>query len=179
MKDSQKELVISGILSSLLFFAISAAIGGRKLIKEVFILPQNEKLILFSFFLGFLTAYSLFLMYETKGKLKKLFPEEIIQIVRESNLTTWLFVMTIASLSEEILFRGALQPVIGIIFTNLIFGFLHYLAEKRFIFMGVVAFIFGIINSLIYKWTNVLAYPIIVHLSHNLFSTIFMRIKKN
>lgn len=178
MDIKERELLISGIFSSLLFFTISALIGGKKLIKKIFLLPHSEKLILFCFFLGFLTALTLFLIYESKGKFRKLFPKEILSVVKYTSLPTWLFIMTIASLSEEILFRGTLQPIIGIILTNLIFGFLHYLAEKRFVFMGIVAFLFGILNSFIYKWTGVLAYPIIVHLSHNFFSTVFLRLKE-
>ncbi len=179
MNNSEKTLLISGVFSSLLFFAISSLIGGRKLIKTIFILPDDGKLLFLTFALGFFSALSLFLLYETSSKIKKYFPEEIFFIIKNTKLPVWLFVMTIASLSEEVLFRGALQQHLGILFTNLIFGFMHYLAEERFILMGFFAFIFGILISFVYKWTGILAYPVVVHLSHNLFSTIFLRLKKN
>lgn len=65
-----------------------------------------------------------------------------------------------AGLGEEILFRGVLQPIAGIVITSLLFGLLHALSVTYFLLATLMSFYFG----WLYEATdqNLLA-PIVVH----------------
>jgi len=86
------------------------------------------------------------------------------------NLNIWdiLYVSLCAGIGEEILFRGAIQPLIGIIFTAVVFVGLHgYLNPKDArisvygFFMVLVMIVFGIMCEHIGILSTIIAHTVI------------------
>jgi D-aminopeptidase len=86
-----------------------------------------------------------------------------------------MFVMvTMAGLGEEVLFRGGLQPTIGIIPAAVLFGFSHGGWRREMWAYVVVASLSGSILGLVYHLTGDLWIPIIAHAGHNALSTLLL-----
>ncbi len=94
-------------------------------------------------------------------------PTNVQQIF--SGLPLYFIVLStfVAPVNEEILFRGFLVPRLGIIFSAIIFGALHYLSYAS-ISEFIVAFIFGIAAGYIRKRYNSLYPSIAAHILVNL-----------
>ena len=73
----------------------------------------------------------------------------------------WLAVTS--SLGEELLFRGLLQPWLGVWFQALLFGVLHQLAgTSRWVWAGWATLV-GFVLGLIFALTGSLAGPLVAH----------------
>lgn len=73
-------------------------------------------------------------------------------------------VALMAALGEELLFRGALQPLIGLVPMALIFGVLHTTAIAH----TILATLLGLGLGWLYQWTGSLWPPIAAHLTLDL-----------
>lgn len=76
----------------------------------------------------------------------------------------WLILALAAGIGEEILFRGAIQPVFGLGITSLLFAVVH--VQYGFTPITVVVFLIGIILGLIRKRYNTTT-AIFVHVGYN------------
>ena len=65
--------------------------------------------------------------------------------------------------AEEMLFRGALQPAVGLVWASLIFGACHFLPRKELILWSVYAVLMGLAFGWLYEWTGHLVAPIAAH----------------
>lgn len=75
---------------------------------------------------------------------------------------TWydlLFLATVAGIGEELLFRGVLQPVCGLFWSNVLFGLAHFITPAYALFAGAVG---GYLGGLLEGANNLLA-PIVAH----------------
>lgn len=63
--------------------------------------------------------------------------------VEDIRLHHALILGLLAGLPEEILFRGAIQPLLGLPLTALIFGALHTISRAYFIYAGIAGLILG------------------------------------
>lgn len=92
--------------------------------------------------------------------------EDVTMLLVEDMDTTWKWFALAASagLGEEILFRGALQPVLGIPFTALLFAFAHiqYGFTIFFFFIFFIGIILGLLRQR-YNTTTV----ILIHFGYN------------
>jgi membrane protease YdiL (CAAX protease family) len=70
-----------------------------------------------------------------------------------------LLVAAVAGLSEEILFRGVLHPLIGLFGSNILFGLVHFITPTYAVLTGVLG---GYLGWLLNGSENLLA-PIIAH----------------
>lgn len=77
----------------------------------------------------------------------------------------------LSSVGEEILFRGALQPSLGVFFTSILFGVLH-IGPRGIGAWSLWAVIAGVILGLLYSQTQNILVPIVVHFLINLTSFI-------
>jgi membrane protease YdiL (CAAX protease family) len=68
-----------------------------------------------------------------------------------------------SGIAEEMLFRGALQPAVGIFWASLIFGACHFLPRKELALWSVYAVVMGIAFGWLYEWTGQLLAPIAAH----------------
>jgi membrane protease YdiL (CAAX protease family) len=90
--------------------------------------------------------------------------------------STEVTVLALASgLGEELFFRGAMQPVLGLLLTSLIFGALH-LGPKKVLFAWTFwAFVMGLLFGSIFELTGVLWGPVLAHVGINQRNMTFIR----
>ena len=69
-----------------------------------------------------------------------------------------------AGVSEELVFRGALQPRFGLLATSLLFSFIH--AQYAFSFAWVIVFLLGLVLGLLRKYVNTTT-AILTHMLYN------------
>ena len=98
--------------------------------------------------------------------------EHMAALVAWETFRPWdfFFVALMAALGEEILFRGALQPLIGLIPTALIFGLLHATGLVHV----VLASLLGLWLGWLYQWTGNLWSPIAAHLALDLVTGVLL-----
>lgn len=88
---------------------------------------------------------------------------ELRPIARQLSSVDIVVLAMLSSLGEELLFRGVLQPVIGLWGQAVVFGLLHQMTgPSRWIWVtwaGVVGFVFGVLFQL----TGSLLGPILAH----------------
>lgn len=65
-----------------------------------------------------------------------------------------LLLAALSSVGEEMFFRGAMQPDLGLELTTLIFGLMHFPAEKKFLTWTVMATLLGYAFGLLTIWTG-------------------------
>jgi len=85
-----------------------------------------------------------------------------------------LVMVTMAAFGEEVLFRGALQPMIGLVPAALLFGFSHGGWRREMWAYGVAAALSGLLFGAAYWLTGVIWVPVIAHAIHNIASTILL-----
>lgn len=68
-----------------------------------------------------------------------------------------------SGMAEEMLFRGALQPAVGLYWASLIFGACHFLPRKELALWSVYAIVMGLAFGWLYEWTGQLLAPIVAH----------------
>jgi membrane protease YdiL (CAAX protease family) len=72
-----------------------------------------------------------------------------------------------SSVGEEVFFRGALLPAIGIWASSAVFALLHIGPGRRFLPWTVSAFALGAIMALVAQWLGDLGAPIVAHFTIN------------
>lgn len=83
-------------------------------------------------------------------------------------------VVTAAAFGEELLFRGGLQPLIGVIPAALLFGFSHGGWRREMFAYAIAASLSGTLFGLAYWWSQNIWVPISAHAFHNILSTVLM-----
>ena len=73
----------------------------------------------------------------------------------------------LSGVGEEVLFRGALQPEIGIVASSLLFGALHVGPDRRYLLWTVWAVGAGFLFGTLYAWTGGILAPVVTHALHN------------
>ena len=109
------------------------------------------------------TAWARALHAELKEIISPLSPTEIALLALASGL------------GEELFFRGALQPVLGLLLTSLIFGALHVGPKKVFLAWTFWAFVMGLLFGSIFELTGVLWGPVLAHVGINQRNMTFIR----
>jgi hypothetical protein len=72
-----------------------------------------------------------------------------------------------SGLAEEMLFRGALQPAVGIFWASLIFGACHFLPRKELALWSLYAVGMGFAFGALFEWTGQLIAPVTAHVLVN------------
>ncbi|MBX7191353.1 MAG: CPBP family intramembrane metalloprotease [Sandaracinaceae bacterium] len=79
-----------------------------------------------------------------------------------------LVALAVASGSaEELLFRGALQPWLGLWVTSLLFGAVHFVPSRALLPWTIWAGVMGLLLGLVYQHTGSIAGPVIAHIGIN------------
>ena len=73
----------------------------------------------------------------------------------------------LSSVAEELFFRGALQPSIGIVLSSLVFGLLHVGPSRRFAPWTAMAIAMGFVLGVLFQATGNLLAPVVAHLVIN------------
>ncbi|RMH44836.1 MAG: CPBP family intramembrane metalloprotease [Deltaproteobacteria bacterium] len=79
-----------------------------------------------------------------------------------------------SAVGEELLFRGALQPWIGVWPQALIFALLHVGPGMRFLPWTAWAFAMGLVFGYVFEWTGDLGAPIAAHFTINFLNLLFI-----
>jgi membrane protease YdiL (CAAX protease family) len=82
----------------------------------------------------------------------------------------YVTIASLAALGEEPLFRGVLQPSIGLLPTGVLFGLLHATSVAHV----VLACILGLLLGWLYQWSGSLWSPIAAHLAIDLVTGLLM-----
>ena len=82
--------------------------------------------------------------------------------------TTHCLVLALASgFAEELLFRGALQPVLGLLLTSIAFGAAHVPLRRELIIWPFIAAAVGLLLGWMTNETDALIAPILTHVTVN------------
>ncbi len=94
--------------------------------------------------------------------------EELAPLVVDGARGRDLVLLAVFSgVGEEALFRGALQPEIGIVASSLLFGALHLGPDKRYLLWTLWAVGAGFLFGGLYGWTGGILAPVVAHALHN------------
>jgi len=89
--------------------------------------------------------------------------DELKEVVAPLSSAEITLLAVASGLAEELFFRGALQPVIGLGLSSLIFGALHVGPRRTFVAWPFWAFLMGLVFGSIFELTGVLWGPILAH----------------
>ncbi len=154
--------VFYGLLT--LAAAVLGALGGR----NVFELGGSP---LLSLALGAAAACATVILgvvcYRLVPAMRRLAEELGPRLVDGAKRGDLMLVSVFSGVGEEVLFRGALQPVLGVWITSLLFGVLHVGPDRRYLLWTLWAVGAGLLFGLLYEWTGGLLAPVVAHVSHN------------
>ena len=114
--------------------------------------------------LGLGVAIVLWLTIRLVKPLQRSRSMRILRVLQNANWMQVVLLCLVAAFAEEIFFRGALQPDIGIFATALLFGLLHAYG-KLYVFLAMLA---GVGLGYTYMWTGSLAAAVAAHAVYNL-----------
>lgn len=77
--------------------------------------------------------------------------------------------------AEELFFRGAMQPVLGLLLTSLIFGAVHTGPKRALLVWTLWAFLMGVLLGLIFELTGVLWGAVLAHVWINARNLAFLQ----
>jgi len=97
---------------------------------------------------------------------------EIIAPLSSAEIT-WLALAS--GFAEELFFRGAMQPVLGLLITSVIFGAVHVGPKPLFLAWTTWAFVMGLLLGVIFELTGVLWGPVFAHVWINQRNMTFIR----
>src|SRR4051794_13276263 len=125
----------------------------------------------FGLFLGVATAGGTValgvLLYRLLPALRKLSDELAPRLVDVANRGDLVLVSVFSGVGEEAFFRGALQPVLGVVATSILFGVLHVGPDRRYMVWTLWAIGAGFLFGFLYEWTGGLLAPMTAHVLHN------------
>jgi membrane protease YdiL (CAAX protease family) len=100
---------------------------------------------------------------------------ELKEIISPLSSTEMTLLAVASGLAEELFFRGAMQPVLGLLLTSLIFGVLHVGPKRLFLAWASWAFVMGLVFGSIFELTGVLWGPVLAHVWINQRNMTFIR----
>lgn len=102
--------------------------------------------------------------------------EELAPVLLQGSTVGGLISVSVLSgVGEELLFRGALQPLVGVVISSLLFGLLHIGPDRRYLLWTVWAVAVGFLFAGLYEWTGGLLAPVVAHVAHNAVTLILWR----
>jgi uncharacterized protein len=148
----------------LLAAVVLSALGGR----NVFVLGDSA---VFAFSSGVVTACGTVafgaVVYRLLPVLRRISEELAPLLVDGARARDLVLVSVTSGVGEEAFFRGALQPVLGIVATSLLFGALHVGPDRKYLVWTWWAVGAGFLFGALYEWTGGLLAPATAHVLHN------------
>ncbi len=146
-----------------------AWLGGRRYAWELGAAWMNggyPRRLLLSLMLGFalgLAVVALTRQLVARMQWARELHRELSSIVGELSprQITWLALSS--GFAEELFFRGAMQPVLGLWLTSLIFGAVHVGPKRVFVAWAMWAFVMGVLLGAIFELTGVLWGSVLAH----------------
>jgi membrane protease YdiL (CAAX protease family) len=88
---------------------------------------------------------------------------EFHAVVHELNAREIFILAAASSVGEEMLFRGALVPMMGLVPSSALFAAMHMRAQRRFLPWTIMSFIMGLAMGALYQKLGNLGAPIAAH----------------
>lgn len=172
-------LLVAGLLAPLAMAVVGAALayfatGSIPNVKD-WPVPQDLALgaLAASLTMGLVTLlYKMFPRFERA--LRRSGTQVGMDALEVAGYPVMLVVVTMAGFGEELLFRGGLQPIIGIVPAALIFGFSHGGWRREMWAYVLAAALAGSIFGVAYQLTSDIWVPIAAHALHNIMSTFLL-----
>ena len=157
------------------FILVAGAIGalsGRNVFD-----PGGPLLFVLSLGTGtaFFTVALGLIVYKAFPVFRKLAGEIAPVVVDGTRGRALVLLAVLSGVGEEALFRGALQPEIGIVAASLLFGALHVGPGRRYLLWTVWAVGAGFLFGVLYEWTDGILAPVIAHALHNAVTLLLWR----
>ena len=125
----------------------------------------------FALFVGVVTACGTVasgaFLYRLLPALRKISDELAPRLVDGARRSDLILVSVFSGVGEEAFFRGALQPLLGLVVTAILFGALHTGPDRRYLAWTLWAIGAGLLFGFLYEWTGGLLAPITAHVLHN------------
>jgi len=93
--------------------------------------------------------------------------QEFHALVHQITLRDVVLLALASSVAEEALFRGALQPIIGVGPQAVLFAALHFRPRARFYPWTLMSLAIGLLFGWVTQWRGDLAAPIVAHFTVN------------
>lgn len=106
-------------------------------------------------------------LYWAVPALREISKELGARIVDGAKRGDLVLVSVFSGVGEEALFRGALQPEIGLVAASLLFGLAHVGPARRYLVWTLWAVGAGFLFGFLYEWTGGLLAPTVAHAAHN------------
>ena len=115
------------------------------------------------------------LAYKLLPMFRKLSEELAPLVVDGTRGRDLVLLAAFSGVGEEALFRGALQPEIGIVASSLLFGALHVGPDRRYLLWTLWAVGAGFLFGALYAWTGGILAPVVAHALHNAVTLLLWR----
>jgi uncharacterized protein len=102
--------------------------------------------------------------------------EYLSLVLKPLALQDAIWVGLLPGLSEELFFRGIALPALGLVLSSLLFGVAHLLDWRQWPY-ALWASGVGVLLGLAMLWSQNLLVPIVAHVTTNILSTLFWRIR--
>ncbi len=173
-------LVIAGVVAPTVMIGIGVVFAW--LLRGELLFAMLERFSWRAVGLGVLTAglsmSVVHLLSKVSKKLEQALKESGVKVgeeaMRMAGYPVMLVIVSAAGIGEEILFRGGLQPTIGIIPAALLFGYSHGGWRKEMWAYVIVASISGSVFGLAYAWSGDLWVSVIAHSVHNVAAAVVL-----
>ena len=78
----------------------------------------------------------------------------------------WILAL-VSGIAEEALFRGTLQPLLGLLPTTVLFAVVHVGPSRRYLWWTASALLYGLVLGLLFEWGMGLLAPVAAHVTLN------------
>jgi membrane protease YdiL (CAAX protease family) len=147
---------------------VAVAIGAWRGRANVYELPGSRSLVwlMAGPFVGLLFGLAMvFLSRLAVHSLEwaRVLHREFHAVVHELNAREIFILAAASSVGEEMLFRGALVPMMGLFWSSALFAAMHMRAQWRFLPWTIMSFIMGLAMGLLFQKLGNLGAPIVAH----------------
>ncbi|MBI4042019.1 MAG: CPBP family intramembrane metalloprotease [Deltaproteobacteria bacterium] len=111
----------------------------------------------------------------TKWEWSKRLEEEFEKLLCPIDLPTIAWVSLWSGFGEEILFRGAMQPVLGLVLTSFIFGLFHFPVRRLLLPWTLMSILIAFILGGLFAFTGNLLAPVLCHFTINFANLSFLK----
>ncbi len=107
------------------------------------------------------------LAYQLLPVVRRISSELAPQLIDGARRRDLVLVSVFSGVGEEALFRGAIQPELGIVVASLIFGLVHIGPDRRYLLWTLWAVLAGFLFGALFIATGGLLAPMLAHATHN------------
>jgi membrane protease YdiL (CAAX protease family) len=93
--------------------------------------------------------------------------DALISVIGPISLLTCFVLALASSIGEEFLFRGVIQPELGLVLTSILFAAVHVPIERALWPWPIFALGMGLLLGAFYDWSGSLPGPVAVHFTIN------------